>query len=749
MYEFQGQPQRCPSDAPTHINACDYQQPAGETYPLQYNTPQSHISLLNVGNQAVPQLPQCDDFFSPAPQFGMGNMQQGDHSGVLAVGYCTGMGNPHGSQHLSPDCANSCQCDGNWSVSPILTCIWLLLIFSSLCTFCTCLPMPALVCTHSHMPLIASHYFHVCAHSALICPWLRSFALVPVHIFAFSRVLLVASHLLQPLLLLFWCLQVPFAHVQAMSAFTDVCWACALSTDGCWDWVEVVHACTPMGIPFMGMYPLLPVPVPVTYPYPWRLNDTPALHSSSPQHSPAPQDMHQPSPSPYPYFGAHRPPPQSMRAGSMPQNISSTPSSRGETPYHTGSGHHPFTGGSGSEVSLWAPSVVPGSDKYQAMMLYSMAQQPAHLLHMNQNMYWQNGAALPTDLHDQSTNLNTMVVHLVTEHTDKLLSTTNEHIQKLEDINESSSKTKIQRQLKNVSNDHPALKVMPLKNGWAYEEIDTKQIWHPNWMGNVDDEVNGQFIKEIINFIVDNEKRLHNGPIPKSDIPDADFNTGIITECMKGYFRNIHQQVFSQKDPTKQPNTLRANFLKIPWNGETKLVLGSQQIWLLGMNGVVWVSMKQTDTIPCNVLDKDEDSTLNGDSASAATTKVNPTEGEANSKRPWKCHRTTAGQPKKPMKRVFNLDPTQMNSDEPKLGKKMKPFRNMVSDWWMIDHPDMQVLDGVPWLKGFYTRLNEDDVLKEDWDYLMELDEWHRKQRNGGLGETNRNIQVAGLLTQV
>jgi hypothetical protein len=60
-------------------------------------------------------------------------------------------------------------------------------------------------------------------------------------------------------------------------------------------------------------------------------------------------------------------------AGSVPQNISATPSSRGETLYHHNSGHRPFVGGSGSEVSLWAPSVVPGSDEYQAMLLYLTA----------------------------------------------------------------------------------------------------------------------------------------------------------------------------------------------------------------------------------------------------------------------------------------------------------------------------------------------------------------------------------------
>ncbi|KAG1872921.1 hypothetical protein DFJ58DRAFT_722085 [Suillus subalutaceus] len=253
MYEFQGQPQRHPSGAPTPVNACDYQQPVGETY-------QPHISPLNIGNQALPQLPQRDDLFNPAPQFGTGSMQQG-----------------------------------------------------------------------------------------------------------------------------------------AGRAYQDLS----------------------------------------------QLNNTPGLRSSSPQH--LPQDIHQPSPTPNPYFGAHQPPPQ------------------GETPYHHSSSHHHFAGGSGSKASSWAPSVIPGSDEYQAMLLYSTARQPAHLLHMSQNMYQRPA----TDLQDQSANFNTTVAHLVAEvkrltehaqHTERQLDAANECIQKLEDIVELSSKMKTQRQSKNVSNDHPALK---------------------------------------------------------------------------------------------------------------------------------------------------------------------------------------------------------------------------------------------------------------------------------------------------
>jgi len=49
----------------------------------------------------------------------------------------------------------------------------------------------------------------------------------------------------------------------------------------------------------------------------------------------------------------------------------------------------------------------------------------------------------------------------------------------------------------------------------------------------------------------------------------------------------------------------------------------------------------------------------------------------------------------------------------------------MVSKKWQKDHPAVNFLDGVDWLKGFYSRLREEDLMKEDAKYLKELDEWH------------------------
>jgi hypothetical protein len=48
--------------------------------------------------------------------------------------------------------------------------------------------------------------------------------------------------------------------------------------------------------------------------------------------------------------------------------------------------------------------------------------------------------------------------------------------------------------------------VKPLETGKAYQEVDMKKIWYPDWKGNVDDEVNAAFIQEVVDRVWDNEK---------------------------------------------------------------------------------------------------------------------------------------------------------------------------------------------------------------------------------------------------
>jgi hypothetical protein len=54
----------------------------------------------------------------------------------------------------------------------------------------------------------------------------------------------------------------------------------------------------------------------------------------------------------------------------------------------------------------------------------------------------------------------------------------------------------------------------------------------------------------------------------------------------------------------------------------------------------------------------------------------------------------------------------------------------MISDWWLVSHPDVKTLDGAAWLVGFYDRLKEEDLHVTDREYLAELVAWHREKEN-------------------
>lgn len=43
--------------------------------------------------------------------------------------------------------------------------------------------------------------------------------------------------------------------------------------------------------------------------------------------------------------------------------------------------------------------------------------------------------------------------------------------------------------------------VHPLENGEAFERVDNKEVWHPVWAGRIDDKVNSQFVKAVVDHI--------------------------------------------------------------------------------------------------------------------------------------------------------------------------------------------------------------------------------------------------------
>ncbi|KAG2740144.1 hypothetical protein P692DRAFT_20822782 [Suillus brevipes Sb2] len=324
---------------------------------------------------------------------------------------------------------------------------------------------------------------------------------------------------------------------------------------------------------------------------------------------------------------------------------------------------------------------------------------------------------------------------------------------------------------KHVSNEHPALK--PLESSEAYKtgEDDEAKTWHPNWIGHVDDEVNAKFIKKVIERVYDNERIHRENPVLKNDIPDNDFNKETITLCTKDYFRNVHKQAVTRTDPTKiekanhkkTSGRQRGRRVTVTRNRHEAAVAFEKETGNLGA-----VAMIDTDYVS-DILtsgDLSEDSKNRrmmsgaGNAAKMAVglqwrspDKYDADEHEpavnASTSRPTKRRKTTEGssRTKVYVKKTFDISLSQMDEDAPLSAKNNLPFKNMVAMHWRQKHPEMKMLDRVPWLEGFWTALQDNEVIKEDYTYLKELEEWHLKQDNGGdesRGDESRGDESRG-----
>ncbi|KAG1856440.1 hypothetical protein F4604DRAFT_1931869 [Suillus subluteus] len=296
------------------------------------------------------------------------------------------------------------------------------------------------------------------------------------------------------------------------------------------------------------------------------------------------------------------------------------------------------------------------------------------------------------------------------------------------------------------------------------------KTWHPNWLGHVDEVVNAMFIKEIIERVYNNEKCRRESPNLKGEVPDEDFNMQVIIQCTKDYFRNIHKQAMCRSDASKaqkaeqkkEHGCQRARHAAVTKSRHATAVIYEKET---GREGAV--AMIDTD-FASDVLSYSEDDlsedTLTRRAKSGAGNSANMVVGlewrsidyvaflrfltlrqmrwnnrattadideTSTIQPPKKCRKTAEGgtRSKRIVKKTFDISPEQMNDDAPSSAKKNLPFENMVADSWKTSHPDMEMLEGVLWLKGFWASLTRDDLIKEDYEYLEELREWHKVEK--------------------
>ncbi|KAG2743405.1 hypothetical protein P692DRAFT_20878594 [Suillus brevipes Sb2] len=309
---------------------------------------------------------------------------------------------------------------------------------------------------------------------------------------------------------------------------------------------------------------------------------------------------------------------------------------------------------------------------------------------------------------------------------------------------------------RNVANDHPMLKTLihplffelchvnkvlkksdrikllcevePLELGKPYELCDQKQAWHPNWKGNVDDAVNTAYIQEIVTRLWDDEKVLCE-KTGKGEIPDVDYDRGIITECAKSYFRNVHKQYLQLNDEEKarqaerrKTNSKHRAHRQTVTNARRKAVaLASKTLESQAKGAMAMIDTDYASEQLSYVSDADlSDDTLQRRKDAGVGDGALMVEGS---------ERRSIDK-KKPIKRVFDLAPSKMNHDPPTSNKKNKltvPFKSMVAEKWLKTHPNMELLEGGEWLQGFYGLFGEKDVYKQDWTYLNELNEWQKR----------------------
>ncbi|KAG1722928.1 uncharacterized protein EDB91DRAFT_1255843 [Suillus paluster] len=481
---------------------------------------------------------------------------------------------------------------------------------------------------------------------------------------------------------------------------------------------------------------------------------------------------------------------------------------------HLGRTPTPF---SGSQTSSRGQSVGPvtqhsGTDGYNQPQNYS--NQPFYSMHQRQMGHHSGTPHNNLDTPIDYLSLNSTVAHLVSEVqnlkdvTQNLLFSNNKlrqlndslkaHIQVYEEAIEEFLKTNRNKKKvgdRNVSNSHAALKpiihpyffelcnidpclsksecikllgaVKPLGNGEPHETVSTKIIWHPNWLGNVDDNVNALYIKEIVNLVWENEKVCRENPNAKHEITDEDYIHAIITECMKTYFRNIHKQASDQVNDDKVAKALeRKDRLRqhSRCQAVTKSCRQAASAYETQSGNKGAVAMIDTD-FASDILSYDSKEDLSADTLSrwerAKLAKLafyvegsngyvaflrwlslrnmqkneehnEPDMDAANdTARPpaTKHHRTNNTQ--KHRKKVFDLVPAKMNNNKPKSHKKNVPFKSMVSAVWARDHADDKFLDGTEWLMGFYEKMAQGVLIKEDEEYLQELQRWHEKEMDG------------------
>ncbi|KIN99862.1 hypothetical protein M404DRAFT_154116 [Pisolithus tinctorius Marx 270] len=345
----------------------------------------------------------------------------------------------------------------------------------------------------------------------------------------------------------------------------------------------------------------------------------------------------------------------------------------------------------------------------------------------------------------------------------------------------SSKQTKLPTVTKNISNQHPKLKtilhnkvlelcavdrlsteerlsimaehIRGLPNKHLTEEIDGRVIWRPAWSEQVDSTVNTSFLRAIVDTIMADEtaRRLQS----KGELEDEDHVPSTIMTMAKQYWRTLAAEVRAAADPVKQVKSQDRNREKRHRARQAQMAnrrreatrefekrydvdsvdamldtdFGSDHLTIdedmsedshrrrkkqdVPMNGWMRVGLtwRSLDISPIIYVNCDDASGRPIDSERLQSTS------EPTNKR----RKTTKKRDN--FTRSFDAAPSKMEDQPPHSGKAKPtiPFRTMINEAWLTAHPSQQVMDGMHWLKGFYSHAKEGELSTIDRDYLDEL----------------------------
>ncbi|KAL4073656.1 hypothetical protein J3A83DRAFT_4187316 [Scleroderma citrinum] len=230
--------------------------------------------------------------------------------------------------------------------------------------------------------------------------------------------------------------------------------------------------------------------------------------------------------------------------------------------------------------------------------------------------------------------------------------------------------------------------VKPLKNRQSFE-LSTKglQIWHPDWLGKVDDVLNAKFIKEVVDHVFNNEKVAVARCKVALQYETESGNQGVAALILMDFGSDI----LTCEDNEDAEVGQSAN-----------KVVGHAWRSIDYITFLCWLSLcamkQQQHTIKELAVDQEPQR---------------------------KQHRTT----KKQHKWVFDVALKYLNCDKPST--KGVIFKAMVNKGWYDQHPDMVVHEGIDWLKGFYSCINQSELFEADTMYLKKLDTWLKEEAAG------------------